>query len=64
MENRFNSHYVYLTTIFVIAGVLRYMQIAIVKKNSGQPTEMVYTDPFLLTCIILWIATFILIIYT
>ena len=64
VENRFNSHYVYLTTIFVIAGVLRYMQIAIVKKNSGQPTEMVYTDPFLLTCIILWIATFILIIYT
>ena len=64
VESRFNSHYVYLTTIFVIAGVLRYMQIAIVKKNSGQPTEMVYNDPFLLTCIILWIATFIFIIYT
>ncbi len=63
VEARFDSKYVYLTTIFVIAGILRYMQIAIVMKDSGQPTEKIYRDPFLLGCVICWILSFIFIIY-
>lgn len=63
VEERFSSQHVYLTTLFVIAGILRYMQIAIVKKDSGQPTEKIYTDPFLAGCVVCWILSFIFIIY-
>ena len=63
VEARFGSHYVYTTTIFVIAGILRYMQIAMVNKESGDPTGIVYRDPFLTGCCVLWLASFIAIIY-
>lgn len=63
VERRFNSGNVYLTTIFVIAGILRYMQTAIVRQDSGEPTEKAYTDPFLICCVLAWAASFIVIIY-
>ncbi len=63
VEERFGSSHVYLTTLFVIAEILRYLQIAIVKKDSGQPTKNVYSDPFLVGCVVCWIFTFMFIIY-
>lgn len=60
---RFGSQYVYLTTLFVIAGILRYLQTAIVRNDSGRPTEQIYTDPFLISCVVCWIVSFIIIIY-
>jgi len=63
VEERFGSHHVYLTTVFVIAGILRYMQIAIVRKDSGQPTKNIYSDLFLAGCVVCWILGFMFIIY-
>ncbi len=63
VEARFHSHYVYLTTIFVIAGILRYMQITVVHRDSGQPSRLMLRDPFILICGILWLGSFIFIIY-
>lgn len=53
----------YLTTPFVIMGVLRYLQIALVEERSGAPTTIVLTDKFLIGCVIAWIATFGVLIY-
>lgn len=58
---RFESHYLYLTTLFVIIGILRYMQITFVEANSSSPTKLVLKDRFLQLVIIGWIATFYLI---
>ncbi len=53
----------YLTTPFVIMGVLRYLQIALVEHRSGSPTAIVLTDKFLIGNVLAWIATFGALIY-
>ena len=63
VEERFDSGYVYLTSFFVIGAVIRYLQIAYVREDSGSPTALVYKDRFTQVCCILWFATFIIIIY-
>lgn len=60
---QFNSSYLYLTTIFVLAGVIRYLQITFVEKDSGSPTSVLYKDKFIIVTILLWVASFYLIIY-
>lgn len=60
---RFNSPYVYLTSLFVLAGIIRYLQITIVDVKSGSPTYVLLHDRFIQGCFICWIITFAFIIY-
>jgi decaprenyl-phosphate phosphoribosyltransferase len=60
---RFGTERLYLTTPFVIMGVLRYLQIALVEERSGSPTTIVLTDRFLILCVLAWIASFAALIY-
>lgn len=60
---RFNSRYVYFTSIFVIAGIIRYLQITIVELKSSNPTEILFHDRFIQFCILGWIVSFLIIIY-
>lgn len=60
---RMGSSYVYVTSIFVLAGILRYLQLALVGGGSGNPTEIFLNDRFLQICIVLWIVSYIIIIY-
>ncbi len=64
-ENRahFGTDHLYLTAPFVIAGVLRYLQITLVEERSGAPTRVVLTDPFLRYTVLGWLATFAVLIY-
>jgi len=45
------------TVIFLIAGVLRYLQITLVENRSGSPTMVVLTDRFLIVTGALWAVT-------
>lgn len=63
VEMRMNSNYVYVTSVFVLAGILRYLQVAIVDMRSGSPTKILFHDRFIQTCIIFWVVSFIIIIY-
>ena len=60
---RFGSPYVYLTSIFVLAGIIRYLQIMIVDVKSGDPTEVMLRDRFIQGCVVCWLLSFALIIY-
>jgi decaprenyl-phosphate phosphoribosyltransferase len=60
---RMHSDNLFLTVPFVIAGVLRYLQITIVEHRSGSPTRLAVTDRFLLLIILGWLATFAGLIY-
>jgi decaprenyl-phosphate phosphoribosyltransferase len=60
---RLGSDKLYLTAPFVIAGVLRYLQITLVEHRSGSPTRLAITDPFLLVSIFGWLGTFAWLIY-
>ena len=63
-KEKFGTEWLYLTTPFVIAGVLRYLQITVVEKRSGAPTQMVLDDRFLQITIVGWLVTFGLLIYS
>jgi len=56
---RLGTEYLYLTSFFVILGVLRYMQITFVEQNSGSPTKVVIRDTFLKLTIMFWLLSFI-----
>lgn len=64
VTERFDSNYLFITTIFVIAGVMRYLQITFVEKRSGSPTTVLFKDKFILFTIASWIISFYIIIYT
>ncbi|GHU60423.1 decaprenyl-phosphate phosphoribosyltransferase [Bacteroidia bacterium] len=63
VTQRFSSQYVYLTSFFVLAGIIRYLQVTIVDLKSGSPTKILMCDRFIQLCIIGWILSFIIIIY-
>jgi 4-hydroxybenzoate polyprenyltransferase len=58
-----HSRYLYLTSIFVIVGVLRYLQLTFVYHDSGSPTKIILKDRFIQIVVIGWIVTFIGILY-
>lgn len=60
---RLGSEELYLTIPFVIAGILRHLQLTIVFKKSGAPTELATSDPFLVICVLGWVATFTALMY-
>ncbi|MBQ8657133.1 MAG: decaprenyl-phosphate phosphoribosyltransferase [Prevotella sp.] len=60
---RMGTHYLYLTSIWVIAGLLRHLQNMLVYKRSGSPTKALVKDRFIQLCIAGWISSFAAIIY-
>ena len=60
---RMGTRYVYLTSGWVLAGMLRYLQNMIVFGLSGSPTKSLVKDHFIQFCIVGWTASFFIIIY-
>lgn len=60
--HRLGTSNLYITSIFVIIGILRYMQITFVEKNSGSPSKVALQDRFLHLVILGWILSFYLIV--
>ncbi|MEE8270687.1 MAG: decaprenyl-phosphate phosphoribosyltransferase [Alphaproteobacteria bacterium] len=60
---RLGSDRLYLTVPFVLAGILRYLQIILVEERSGSPTRIVVSDRFMILTIVGWIATVAVLIY-
>ena len=61
---RMGTHRLYYTCLFVLAGIMRYLQIIYVQVESGSPTKVLYKDLFIQIVLVLWILSFYLIIYT
>ena len=60
---RFHNKPIYLSLVFVLLGLLRYLQISIVENNSGSPSKLILKDKFLQLCVFAWLLFFITIIY-
>ncbi len=60
---RMGTRYVYLTSGWVLLGLLRYLQNMIVYGLSGSPTKSMVKDRFIQLCILGWLASFFAIIY-
>lgn len=57
------TQYYYLTIPLVLLGILRYLQIILVEKHSGSPTNLLITDKFLLLSVLGWILMNIILLY-
>jgi hypothetical protein len=57
------GNYLYLTSLFVILGVLRYLQITFVKENSGNPTKILLKDIFIQMVLVGFIISFVVLLY-
>ncbi len=61
---RMESPLLYTTSVFVLAGIMRYLQLTIVDAKSGSPTRVLMKDRFVQCCILGWIIMFCLILYS
>jgi len=63
VKQRLGTYRLYYTCLFVMAGIMRYLQIIFVSTDSGSPTKILYKDRFIQLTLLLWIASYIAIIY-
>ncbi len=60
---RFGTHMLVLTTPFPIYGIFRYLYLVHRKHGGGSPSDLLFRDRPLLSCVALWGFAVILIIY-
>ena len=60
---RMGTYRLFYTSLFVIAGIMRYLQLALIDNNTGSPVELLMSDRFLQISILLWVVSFYLLIY-
>lgn len=60
---RLGSEYIYITSLPVFLGVLRYLQLTIVEEKTGSPIRLIFSDIFLIITGLIWFSIFSIIIY-
>jgi len=53
----------FYTSLFVIAALMRYLQITLIHNKAGSPTDVLYKDRFIQITLLLWAASFFVILY-
>jgi len=60
-ENFSGNHMILMySSVFVLGGILRYLQVNFSQNSIEEPTDILYYDKFLLTIILLWALTIVL----
>ncbi len=60
---KFNTDKLWLTLPFPLYGIFRYLYLVHQKEGGGSPSDMLLNDRPLLTCVLLWGLTVVLLIY-
>jgi hypothetical protein len=55
----FHSSYLYITNIFVIVGIIRYLRIIFVEVKNRSPVKVLLKDHFIQLCILGWGISFV-----
>lgn len=63
VSTKLGTENLYLTIPFVVYGIFRYLYLIHKKEKGGSPTRVLITDWPILTTVLLWIITVILILY-
>ncbi len=63
VADRLGTENLYLTTFFVILGILRYLQLTMVEEGSGDPTQVLFRDRFLQLTLLGWLGTCLWLMY-
>ncbi len=62
-QARYGSPFLYLTSLWVIMGNLRFLQIAFVDQKTMSPTKIMLHDRGIQTCVIMWILHLMYLLY-
>src|SRR6185295_2221931 len=60
---KFDTNLLGLTIPFPLYGIFRYLYLVHQRKEGGSPAAMLLNDRPLLTCVVLWVAVVVLVIY-
>ena len=63
VQSKFPGKRLEMTIPFVLFGIFRYLYLIHQGQQGGNPTRSLFTDPVLLSVVLLWAASVILIIY-
>ncbi|MCO6482257.1 MAG: decaprenyl-phosphate phosphoribosyltransferase [Flavobacteriales bacterium] len=63
VTGRIGTDKLYVTSGFVVLGMMRYFQITLVEKRSGAPTKLVFTDRGIQLVLLGWLISFGIILY-
>jgi 4-hydroxybenzoate polyprenyltransferase len=63
VQSKFPGKRLEMTIPFVLFGIFRYLHLIHHREHGGNPTRSLFTDPVLLSVVLLWAASVILIIY-
>jgi 4-hydroxybenzoate polyprenyltransferase len=63
VQSKFPGKRLELTIPFVLFGIFRYLYLVHRNEEGGNPTRLVFTDPVLLSVVLMWAASVIFIIY-
>ena len=63
VQSKFPNKRLELTIPLVLFGIFRYLHLIHHGEQGGNPTRSLFTDPVLLTVVLLWAASVVLIIY-
>lgn len=63
VQSKFPGKRLEMTIPFVLFGIFRYLHLIHHHDQGGNPTKSLFTDPVLLSVVLLWAASVILIIY-
>lgn len=60
---RFHSEYLYITTLLVLVGIMRYLQLVIINNEGSDPTKLAVKDPTIVASTVIWLLSFAYLIY-
>jgi decaprenyl-phosphate phosphoribosyltransferase len=61
---RMGTEQLYLTGLFVIMGLMRYLQITLVFERSGNPTQILLRDRTIQLVLMGWMLSFVVVLYS
>lgn len=63
VQDRIGENYLYITSLFVFIGILRYLQVTLVNHGSGSPTRVFLTDRIIQFTVVGWVLAFFTTLY-
>jgi len=63
VKERIGENYLYITSLFVFIGILRYLQVTLVTQKSGSPTRIFLTDRIIQLTVAGWVLAFFVTLY-
>ncbi|WP_291323389.1 UbiA prenyltransferase family protein [Desulfonatronospira sp.] len=64
VQERFDSRHLYLSAVFVLLGIMRYLQIVFVEEGGGNPTQVMLQDRFMQLSVAGWLLFFLILTLT